>query len=201
MCKAGLDLSQSSVQELRKSQILEAAAHCFRKHGFHNAGMAGIAKAAGMSVGHIYHYYANKEAIIKAIIDCNLNETLACIDQMCAQDDVAQAMLDHVEESIASHINIKCVALDLEIAAESARNPKVAAMIQRVDVALRAKVHELFILGRKGRPPIDAAELEARVDLMVVLFHGLTCRGVHNPEFRTGAFTSLFREALRGLLD
>ena len=201
MCKSSCSPSQPSGQELRKSQILEAAAHCFRKHGFHNAGMAGIAKAAGMSVGHIYHYYANKEAIIEAIIDCNLNETLACMDQMCAQDDVAQAMLGHVEESIVSHLDIKCVALDLEIAAESARNPRVAAMVQRADVALRAKVHELFTLGRKGRPPIDAAELEARIELVSTLFHGLPCRSVRNPEFRTSAFTSLFSEALRRLLE
>ena len=28
-----------------------------------------LAKRAGMSVGHIYHYFANKEAIIEAIVE------------------------------------------------------------------------------------------------------------------------------------
>lgn len=201
MCKKNCGPSQPSPQELRKTQILEAAAQCFRKHGFHNAGMAAIAKAANMSVGHIYHYYANKEAIIEAIIDCNLNDALSCMDMMCAQEDVAKAILDHVEESIMSHLDIKCAALNLEIAAEAARNPKVAAMVRRVDVALRAKVRELFILGRKGRPPIDEAELEGRVELMSTFFHGLPCRSIRNPEFITSAYMSLFSRTLRGLLD
>ena len=38
---------------LRRNQVLDAAAICFRNHGFHGASMAQISKTAGMSPGHI----------------------------------------------------------------------------------------------------------------------------------------------------
>jgi AcrR family transcriptional regulator len=42
--------------------------------GFHGASMADIAKAAGLSVGQIYRYFENKEAIIAAIVAQDLAE-------------------------------------------------------------------------------------------------------------------------------
>jgi TetR/AcrR family transcriptional regulator, repressor for uid operon len=48
--------------EARREQVLDAAAHCFRRHGYHGASMAEIAGAAAMSPGHIYHYFQSKEA-------------------------------------------------------------------------------------------------------------------------------------------
>lgn len=48
----------------RRAQILAAATDCFRELGFHGASIAKISQASGMSPGHIYHYFENKEAII-----------------------------------------------------------------------------------------------------------------------------------------
>ena len=56
--------------DARRDQILDAAAECFSKKGFHAASMSTISKTAGMSVGHIYHYFQNKEAIIAALVVC-----------------------------------------------------------------------------------------------------------------------------------
>src|SRR3546814_8434618 len=55
--------------EQRRRQILMAAADCFERRGFHGSSMAEISKVAGMSVGHIYHNFANKDAIIKAMAE------------------------------------------------------------------------------------------------------------------------------------
>src|SRR5476649_352040 len=52
----------------RRDQIIAAARLCFRKHGFHGAGMAEIAKTSQLSVGQIYRYFANKDAIIEEIV-------------------------------------------------------------------------------------------------------------------------------------
>ena len=41
----------------RREQILTAAAECFRRKGYHGAGMAEISNTAGMSAGHIYNYW------------------------------------------------------------------------------------------------------------------------------------------------
>src|SRR5258708_35284612 len=53
----------------RRSQILEAALVCFAKRGFHQTSMHDISGEAGISVGLIYRYFENKEAVISAMAD------------------------------------------------------------------------------------------------------------------------------------
>src|SRR5947209_12181483 len=58
----------------RRTQILEAAVVCFAKHGFHQASMHDISAEAGISVGLIYRYFENKEAVIAAMADRQKSE-------------------------------------------------------------------------------------------------------------------------------
>src|SRR5436190_19425266 len=53
----------------RRTQILDAALVCFAKRGFHQASMHDISAEAGISVGLIYRYFQNKEAVIAAMAD------------------------------------------------------------------------------------------------------------------------------------
>ena len=58
----------------RRSQILEAALVCFAKRGFHQTSMHDISGEAGISVGLIYRYFENKEAVISAMADRHKKE-------------------------------------------------------------------------------------------------------------------------------
>ena len=58
----------------RRSQILDAALVCFAKRGFHQASMHDISAEAGISVGLIYRYFENKEAVISAMADRHKKE-------------------------------------------------------------------------------------------------------------------------------
>jgi AcrR family transcriptional regulator len=58
----------------RRAQILEAAMVCFAQHGFHQASMHDISAEAGISVGLIYRYFANKEAVIAAMVERHKSE-------------------------------------------------------------------------------------------------------------------------------
>src|SRR2546430_10210997 len=58
----------------RREQILKAAMVCFAKHGFHQASMHDISAEAGISVGLIYRYFENKEAVISAMADRHKEE-------------------------------------------------------------------------------------------------------------------------------
>ena len=48
----------------RKREILRAAAEVFRRQGLHGTGMRDIAAAAGMAVGNLYYYFADKQALL-----------------------------------------------------------------------------------------------------------------------------------------
>lgn len=86
--------------QARREQVLKAAAACFQRHGFHAASMAQISREAGMSVGHIYHYFANKEAIIAAIVARDQQQILAIDDEIRGQQDWARAIVEHVPRGL-----------------------------------------------------------------------------------------------------
>ena len=58
----------------RPAQILNAAILCFAKSGFHQTTMHDISAQAGISVGLIYRYFDNKEAVISAMADRHKRE-------------------------------------------------------------------------------------------------------------------------------
>src|SRR5437773_4372732 len=58
----------------RRSQILDAALVCFAKRGFHQTSMHDISAEAGISVGLIYRYFENKDAVISAMADRHKKE-------------------------------------------------------------------------------------------------------------------------------
>src|SRR2546421_3407222 len=57
------------VVEDRREQIIDAAMSVFSQKGFTRATNKDIAREAGITPGLIYHYFENKEALLKAIIE------------------------------------------------------------------------------------------------------------------------------------
>jgi AcrR family transcriptional regulator len=59
--------------------ILEAAARIFEEHGLEGATTDRIAARAGISVGSLYQYYPNKDAILIALAHCHLLEAAVAL--------------------------------------------------------------------------------------------------------------------------
>src|SRR5579884_1168621 len=57
------------VVEDRREQIIDAAMRVFARKGFLRATNKDIADEIGITPGLIYHYFENKEAVLKAIIE------------------------------------------------------------------------------------------------------------------------------------
>lgn len=86
--------------------ILEATARVLVKRGYDKATTNRIADAAGVSIGSLYQYYPNKQALVAALIDRHLDEMLEVINQ--ALIDVAGAPLEQaarivVDAMLAAH--------------------------------------------------------------------------------------------------
>ena len=60
------------LKEHIRQEILLAAKQEFLHHGIHNSSMREIAKKADVTVGNVYRYYKNKEALADAIINPTL---------------------------------------------------------------------------------------------------------------------------------
>ena len=66
----------------KRQHILEAAEGCFQRDGFRGASISDICAAAGMSPGHLYHYFDSKEAIIEAIFESRLEREAAIVGEL-----------------------------------------------------------------------------------------------------------------------
>src|SRR5438309_11235702 len=110
----------------RPTQILDAAVACFAKRGFHQASMHDISAEAGVSVGLIYRYFENKEAVIAAMADRHKKE----IQEVLVRASHAPTLLESLEILFTAHCceNSPKVlsAFVVDLYAEASRNPHIA---------------------------------------------------------------------------
>src|SRR5207244_800443 len=128
----------------RRSQILEAALVCFAKRGFHQTSMHDISGEAGISVGLIYRYFENKEAVISAMADRHKQE----ISEMMDRARQAPTLLESLEILFTAHCcenEPRLVsAFVVDLYAEASRTPAMADLVRDVLQTDMAGVTELI---------------------------------------------------------
>src|SRR6476620_6453358 len=110
----------------RRVQILDAALVCFAQRGFHQTSMHDISAEAGISVGLIYRYFANKEAVISAMANRHKKE----IHDVLERAKQAPTLLESLEILFTAHCCESAPQIQsafvVDLYAESARNPQMA---------------------------------------------------------------------------
>src|ERR1041385_6210891 len=168
---------QDSSNPDRRSQILDAALVCFAKRGFHQASMHDISAEAGISVGLIYRYFENKEAVISAMADRHKKE----IQEVLERARHASTLLESLEILFTAHCceNSPKVlsAFVVALYAEASRNPEIADMVRDVlDTAMEgvtdliARSPEAKAGATHGLKPDELAELIFAVARGMLMF-------------------------------
>lgn len=187
--------------DLRRQQILDAAAECFRRWGFHGASISQICKATGMSPGHIYYFFENKEAIIGGIVERNLENSLEIMSSLEDATDVFGNMLEKVDQALAERGNPDIAGLWLEILAEAARNPEVARAVREADRKVRERIARLADRGRASRGIESRLDRDAAAEVLVGLLEGVANRIVENPDRNNEAVADIVRIAMTAILE
>ncbi len=115
--------------EEKRRAILEAARLCFIRDGFRGASISEICAQAGMSPGHLYHYFASKEAIIAAMTEVGLELATARLSRIMDRSDAVQALIHEVVWSKTGG-DAASQSLLPEVMAEAGRNPVVAEILR-----------------------------------------------------------------------
>jgi len=123
--------------QAQRERILAAAQKCFVEYGFHAASMASISEAAGMSPGLIYRYFENKDSIILAIIERQLEEGRANIAALRADTDLKPGIIDLFRSWQQNYPDTMSAPLFLEMTVEASRNPQIAEALQATDAVIR----------------------------------------------------------------
>ena len=115
----------------RSKQILEAAIASFARRGFHQTTMHDISAEAGISVGLIYRYFENKDAVISAMASEHKRE----IQEVLERARHAPSLLESLEILFTSHCNNASnaeSAFVVDLFAEAGRNEHVANLVRDV---------------------------------------------------------------------
>jgi AcrR family transcriptional regulator len=161
--------------------------------------MAEIAKEAGMSVGQIYRYFASKEALIAKIVDRETDRTLQLVEAaFAAGEDKAATLVGQVPAALARSSDPKYAKLMLEVAAEAARNLDVAAALQIADKAARVRFR--LMMAAVNEPDCDPDEIDARIEVLSLLFEGVPWRLVRNPTMDLAHLSGHLRRLVADLI-
>lgn len=77
--------NQKHIQSDMQRIILDTALLLFTTHGYFNTSVHDIRRHANVSIGSIYHYFKNKEAIAKALFDSVVDKMTCNVEGICAQ--------------------------------------------------------------------------------------------------------------------
>ncbi|EJN15425.1 transcriptional regulator [Bradyrhizobium sp. YR681] len=180
--------------EQKRGEILGAALRCFTRDGFRGASTTDICAEAGISPGHLYHYFPSKVAIIETLIDMGLARTAARFEKILAAPDVVEALLADIEETSLRFRPAQ--VLNLDGLAEAARNPDFAKVIARHTEAVRRMwsdfLHQAQEQGRVD-PGLDP---EATANILIAIIDGSRAMPIRNPKLDIGKSVEHLRTML-----
>jgi len=170
----------------RRQQILGAAMVCFARRGFHQTSMHDISAEAGISVGLIYRYFENKDAVISAMADEHKREIHEVLERARLAPSLLEAFEIIFTWDCSENAPQVVSAFVVDLFAEAGRNPGVADLVR--DVARTAMDGVTDLIARSpeanhlpyGLQPREIAEMIFAVN------DGILMRDVLTPN-RTSA--------------
>jgi TetR/AcrR family transcriptional repressor of uid operon len=190
----------TAVAEVRQRQILQAAAACFGRRGFHQATMQDICAEAGLSPGSVYRYFRSKDELIAALVEADRAAHIARIEAVRQEPDLFVALQALADQTLESLNDPQQRPLIAEITAETQRNPHVKELVRRSDLAILDSLAQTLRLAQQ-RGAIDAAlDPRATAEFLVAIVDGLSWRKSLYPERDAAHDAALVRTMLSRFL-
>ena len=171
----------------RRTQILDAALVCFAKRGFHQASMHDISAEAGISVGLIYRYFENKEAVISALADRHKKE----IGEVLERARQAPTLLESLEILFTAHCCEDAPqvvsAFVVDLYAEASRNQRVADLVRDVLQTAMSGVTDLIARSPEAESAAHGLKPHEQAELIFAVSRGMLMRDVLQPQEMTAA--------------
>jgi AcrR family transcriptional regulator len=147
---------------------VNAAIAVFARHGIHHTSMQQIAEEAGMSVGSLYQYLDNKEAVI---VEATLTRERVNAEVFAEPRD-AEAMAALLDDAIRRQAEapVEFAGLNCEIVAEGSRNPVVGERVAQQFDVLRTLLGDAL---RVSDPALSEAEARVRAELFIAIQAGI----------------------------
>jgi TetR/AcrR family transcriptional repressor of uid operon len=170
----------------RRAQILRAAMICFAKRGFHQTSMHDISAEAGISVGLIYRYFENKDAVISAMADEHKREIHEVLERARLAPSLVEAFEIIFTWDCSENSPHVVSAFVVDLFAEAGRNPRVADLVRDVARIAMDGVTDLIARSPEANNlPYDLGPREI-TEMIFAVNDGMLMRDVLTPN-RTSA--------------
>ncbi len=173
-----MSLLRSETTTDRQEQILQAAMTCFARRGFHQTSMHDISAEAGISVGLIYRYFENKDAVISAMAEEHMRE----IGELLERARNAPALLDSLEIMLTAHCCEDApqihAAFVVDLFAEAGRNTHVANLVRSVLDTMMSALTDLIARAPEMQDALHGLTPNQISDLILSAARGAMMRDV-----------------------
>lgn len=114
--------------EQHRREIVDAAERLVKGNGLHQLKLRDIAKESGKSLGNLYNYFQNKEAIIEALVEREKSRFLMVVSQKIEplpEEDYKSMLRRHLELMADAYLDPDSLLLAISVAGEALVNPGV----------------------------------------------------------------------------
>jgi len=178
----------------RRRQILDAAAACFARDGFHRTSMQDIVRESGISAGLVYRYFEGKDDVIAAIVTEWHDQR-----QVFATGTVGErtaAYLDYLR-AVGQPAAEPTLRLGVQIWAEAMRNPRIRDLSRRnVDDPRQAVAAALA-----EAPLAPGIDPDAFARVLIAVYQGLALQTTWDDNLDNEAYVSTVAAVLRAVVD
>lgn len=183
--------------DARRQALIDAGRALFSKQGFHQTGMAELAKASGIKMGQIYRDFGSKDDIIAAICEQDISLLLSDVRLF---DDTRRggprALRAWIDDYVEHEPGLQQCRMVAEITAEAGRNPRIARILIDQENRLLEKLDSTLNALTNGR--IAPADRRRIVKIMFALNLGLMTQRAAEPGYDA---KSTFRAAMALILE
>lgn len=161
--------------------------------------MAEIAKASGLSMGLLYRYFANKDALVLAFAELSRANSVAIFESLAESAHPKRELAAVVDALLGEVLDPALLRLQMEVMAEACRNAALMDALRREDqLARNALLASIEALRKRGlaKPLVPASTL---VELLNALFEGLTVRLAMQPDLDREALSNATLKTLLAL--
>src|SRR6266540_109727 len=169
--------------EARREQILDAAAECFARKGFHRSTMHDICQMAELSPGAVYRYFRSKDEIIEAMEEQGRQHSAAIIEAVTSERSETLDVLEGLVDVFFSKLeDVRDCAVHIELWAEAVSNAKIKDTVVRIDESIREAFNQRIVQAAQKRGEINPElDPDAVARVMMAFWDGLVLQKTLDP--------------------
>ncbi len=171
--------------DARRRQILDGAAVCFARNGFHATSMQDVLKAVDLSAGAVYRYFSGKEELIAAIA-AEVLETVRDTLERSARENPPPTPDVLVPRALAQMRELRPATLEtgewlvprlmIQVWTESTRSPALTAVLAEGYAMIREAWGGMARSYQDAGQLTEDADVDAMARAMIALVQGFAAQ-------------------------